>query len=124
MLTTQLRHLLLTEQQEVFIRKLKITLLAILGPFTLALSASAIADHFQIKNNQEHIQSIERNYVSEKIMLIYINELRETNKILKDDLNNNFYDTNERLDKVNDDLNDLIRELYKIKKQANNTAQK
>ena len=114
----------MNESQEIFIRKLKITLLAILGPFTLALSASAIADHFQIKNNQEHIQSIERNYVSEKIMLIYINELRETNKILKDDLNNNFYDTNERLDKVNDDLNDLIRELYKIKKQANNTAQK
>jgi len=108
----------MTEQQEIFIKKLKITLIATLLPFSLALGASAIADHFQIRNNKQHLELLENNYVTREVMLIYVNELRETNSILKQDLSGNCKDVDRKLEKVNDEMDQLMREVYQIKQRS------
>lgn len=108
----------MSETESRFIRQLKITLISVIGPFMLLTIGSMINDHFKIKNNQEHIEMVEKTMVSREVMLLYVNELRETNRILKLDLTKNCDDTNARLEKVNDDLDDLMREIYQIKQRS------
>jgi hypothetical protein len=97
----------MTEQQEVFIRKLKITLLAILGPFTLALTGSAIADHFQIKNNREYIQAMKQEYVTREIMMAYYNSLRELT-----------YANTKDIDGLNEHMDNLMKDVYRSKQRS------
>jgi len=108
----------MSEIESRFIRQLKITLISVIGPFMLLTIGSMINDHFKIKNNQEHIEMVEKTMVSREIMLLYVDELRETNKILKTDLTKSCDDTNAKLLKVNDEMDDLMRDVFRMKQRS------
>jgi hypothetical protein len=111
----------MSEKEHTFIRQLKITLIVILGPFTLGTIASAVTDHFQIKNNREHIELMEqmqRQYVTNETLLIYYNQLRELNKTLKEDMQKSNAETEKKLEKVNDEMDDIMKSVFQAKRGA------
>lgn len=102
-------------EQARFIRQLKITLISVLGPFILLAAGSLVKDHYAIKNMKAHVAVLEETYVSQDILLLYLNELREYNSILRERVTNNEENFIDRLNKIDERLDYLMKEVYSIR---------
>lgn len=101
-----------------FIRQLKITLIVILGPFIITMAISMIRDHYAIKNCKNHIAVIEETYVSQDILLLYLNELRESNRLLRERVESNEVDFADQIIKLDKHMDNIIKEVYSFKSRG------
>lgn len=108
-------------EQSRFIRQLKITLIAVLTPFLLATVGSLVKDHFAIKHMKTHITVLEETYVSQDILLLYLNELREYNKILRERIEGNEQEFGAKLTHIDNRLDQIMREVYSFKVRGGTT---
>lgn len=106
-----------TDQSE-FIRKLKITLISVLGPFFLLTIGSAVNDHYKIKNNQQHIAAMEETVVSREILLLYVNDQRKMVELLRVDIRDHCEETAAEMTEVNARLDQIMRDIYEVKKRG------
>lgn len=107
-------------EQSKFIRQLKITLIAILGPFILSISVVEVQDHFALKHMRNHIEVLEETYVSQDILLLYLNELRQYNKLLRTRMEGNEAQFADKLNMIDKRLDDLMRQVYTIQIRGGN----
>jgi len=105
----------MSQEESKFIRQLKITLIAILTPFLLGTAGNAVNDHFKLQNLRQHIEAIEDDYVSQDILLLYLNELRVQSDLLHQAITENDSDIVEvrrELRDHNSRLDEFIQQVY------------
>lgn len=105
----------MSETESKFIRQLKITLISVLAPFIIVGTVNAIVDHHRIKNNQAHLETIEKSYVTNTMMAIYVNQLREANSLMRDALEGHEEFDKEEFARINARMDRLIREMVPYK---------
>jgi hypothetical protein len=108
-------------QESKFIRQLKITLISVLGPFILLAAGSLVKDHYAIKNIKHHVEVLEETYVSQDILLLYLNELRQYNTILRERIQGNEKDFADKLTHIDNRLDQIMREVYLFKVRGGRT---
>lgn len=101
----------MSESESKFIRQLKITLISVLAPFVIVGTVNAVVDHQRIKNNQEHIKAMEQSYVTNTMMTLYLNQLRESNSIMRESLQEHKEFDVEEFARINNRMDQLIREM-------------
>lgn len=108
----------MSTEEAKFIRQLKITLIVILGPFIITMAISMIRDHYAIKNCKNHIAVIEETYVSQDILLLYLNELRESNRILRERVEGNEIGFSDQIIRIDKQLDQIMKEVYSFKSRG------
>ncbi len=101
----------MSETESKFIRQLKITLISVLGPFIIVGSVNAIVDHHRIQNNQKHLEAIEKSYVTNTMMTLYLNQMRETNKLMRESLDTHTEFDVDEFARINVRMDELIRDM-------------
>ena len=101
----------MSETESKFIRQLKITLISVLTPFIIVGTINAISDHHRIQNNQRHLESIEKSYVTNTMMVVYVNQLREANTLMRVALEGHEEFDKEEFARINARMDRLIREM-------------
>jgi len=96
----------MSENENKFIRQLKIVLISVLGPFIIVGLLNAVADHHRIKTNKEAIEVIRKGYVDQKLMVRYYDELRRLAAAIEQE-------QDAEISRINDRLDILTREVYK-----------
>jgi len=114
---------MMSENEKTFIRQLKITLIAILGPFILASAGNAINDHYKIKSNEQHIKALETVMVDKKLMIQYVDELRRLSEALESDVDKHCTETDVRFTEVNQRIDALLRDIYNHRTRGENNQQ-
>lgn len=110
--------MIMSENESKFIRQLKITLISVLAPFIIVGTANAIVDHHRIKNNQQHIKAMEDTRVTREIMLLYVNDLREIQDLMRQDMEGQIDNAHEQISQINGRLDGLMRDIYEVKKRS------
>ena len=108
------RTLDMSAEHDKFIRQLKIVLFSTLGPFVLAVVGLMISDHFNIKTNRHRIEIVEKSlngYVTNDMMVIYIEELRKENNLQWQYINSGDLNRKEEVERINDRIDDLLMEM-------------
>jgi len=105
----------MSDTESRFIRQLKITLIAILTPFVVTGIVNAIFDHVKIKNNQEAIMAIRGNYVSNDLLLLYVNTFREANQAALSWQASHDQKDLIRFNDLESRMDEMMREIYRIK---------
>lgn len=108
----------MSDQENKFLRQLRLTLLIIIGPFILATTGAMVNDHFKIKESNKHIIAIERDYVSKEVILLYMDEMRKANEILSGTVIANEEEADEELKLIRAKMDDMMDDLYDIKKRG------
>ncbi len=108
----------MSDKETEFIKQLRrfmITLILVLVPFMLTSIGNMVNDHFKIKTNQQAITAIKGNYVSNDLLLLYVNQFREANELMRLDLGNSEVDLNDEIKLIHQQMDELMKEVYKSK---------
>ena len=108
----------MSQQESEFIRKLKITLISVLGPLVITGLILTGVNLQRINSNEKHIAALEQTRVSKDILLLYVNDLREIMDLLRQDMNSEDQAVKKQIDDVNTRLDLLMRDLYEVKKRG------
>ena len=101
----------MSDSENKFIRQLKITLVVILGPFILTGLVNALFDHYNIKNNQRRIEMFEKAYVTNDMLVIYLDALRRSNEILTQQMNKNEAMDLTEFNRINTRIDEICRDM-------------
>ena len=99
------------------LRKVLVTLALILVPFMITSIGSMINDHYKIKSNHEAVKAIRGNYVSNDLLLLYVNEFRKANDLLRMDVINNKSENTQKIADIHKEMDELMKEIYKNTKR-------
>ncbi len=66
----------MSQEQSKFIRQLKIVLISVLGPFIITGLLVVASDHSKTGSNTIHIKVMEDKFISNDMMVIYLDEWR------------------------------------------------
>ena len=106
----------MSEKENEFIKQLKrflLGLILIFVPFMLTSIGNMVNDHFKIKTNQQAIKAIKGNYVSNDMLLLYVNTLTKANEA-----HAKWQQTHDdkdliKFNELNKKIDELMREIYK-----------
>ena len=98
-----------------FIRQLKLVLIGILGPFIIAGVLNAIVMIPNVKANKESIELVKEQYVTNDMMIRYVDEFRRANETLGKALDTRENKDIEEFARINKRMDDLIKEMYPYK---------
>jgi len=108
----------MSQDQSEFIRKLKITLISVLTPFILSGIVVSITNHQRINSNEKHIEALDQTRVSREVMLLYVNELRVTNELLRKEMEGQGENAKELIGQLTLRLDGLMNDVYEVKKRS------
>ena len=108
----------MSDKETTFLRQLKITLISILLPFILTAAGLIISDHYKIKENQTMIRAVKDNYVSNDMLLRYVNEFQQANMLFASQLNTQSEDTKRRYEETTKRMDAIIRDIYVSQKRG------
>lgn len=77
----------------------------------LASGSFAVAAPFRIKAIEAKTEAIEKSYVSNTMMAIYMNQLREANALMRESLENHTQFDIEEFARINARMDRLIRQM-------------
>jgi len=105
----------MSETEKLFLQEMRKTLMRIFIPVTVAIilaaGSFAVAAPFRIKAIENKTEAIEKSYVSNTMMAIYLNQLREANSLMRESLDNHEAFDKEEFARINDRMDRLIREM-------------
>ena len=101
--------------EKLFLQEMRKTLLRIFIPITVAMilaaGSFAVAAPFRIKAIEQKIEAIEKSYVTNTMMAIYLNQLRESNSLMRSSLENHEEFDKEEFARINARMDQLIQEM-------------
>lgn len=101
--------------EKLFLQEMRRTLLRIFVPVAVAIilaaGSFAIAAPFRIKAIEEKTDAIEKSYVTNTMMTLYLNQLREANSVMRQSLESDKEFNKEEFTRINKRMDDLIREM-------------
>ena len=108
----------MTVKENEFIKQLRKIMLVAIGvaiPFMLTSIGNMVTDHFKIKSNQEAIQAIKGNYVSNDLLLLYVDQFRRANELQQEALNKQDVKLSQEISNINAQMDELMKDVYKSK---------
>lgn len=118
----------MTETESQFIRKLRITLIGVLGPLILSGLVLTGVNLQRINNNEKkidqnekHIDAMEASYVPEKMMLLYIDDLRKLIEVNQGNCNERNEEVQKEISRINASLDRIMRDIYEVKNRSSMT---
>lgn len=105
----------MSETEKLFLHEMRKTLMRIFIPVTVAIilgaGSFAVAAPGRIKAIEKKTEAIEKSYVTNTMMAIYVNQLREANSLMRASLENHTKFDVEEFARINDRMDALIREM-------------
>ena len=107
--------MIMPENEKLFLQEMRKTLMRIFIPIAIAIILSAgsfaIAAPFRIKAMEEKTEAIEKSYVTNTMMTLYLNQMREANALMRESLERHQEFDNEEFTRVNARMDRLIQEM-------------
>ena len=105
----------MSENETLFIKEMRKTLMRIFIPIAVAMilgvGSFAVAAPFRIKANEQRTDAIERSYVSNEMMALYMNQMREANMLMRESLESHTDFDIEEFARINARMDRMIREM-------------
>ena len=108
----------MSESESIFIKKLRITLISVLGPMIITGLILTGVNLQRINTNERRIQLLESMKVDKEINLAYYNELRELIRVTKLDLQKDDTNYAAEISKINNRLDHLYNQMYDLRQRG------